>query len=448
MAVGRNQRWMSRLSWFLGRNAVSNLFAARAVATLEPVDEGHELAMAYSNVAQLRMLDGDTAGAVSTGNRAIEFARRIGDREAEIHALNNVGTALVAEDDDAAGRAMLHRSLDLALVADAHEHAARAWTNLGTSAVRNRRFADGDRLLRAGIDYCEERDLDSWALYMGASLGWSLAEQGRLVEADRQVARILARPLLSPLTRMTAAGVGGVLAARRGEAGSDLLGQALALALPTGEEQRLVPVAAARAEAAWLAGRFDDVAGEVDSAWEVAVARPNGWGIGELSWWLSVAGIRRTPPVPLPPPFALMLTGAWREAAQAWQDIGCPLWAAQALGASPDLADGRRAVELVEQAGAPAVREALLRDRHARGIPVPRGPRERGAGHPASLTGRELEVLGLLAEGLSNAEVAQRLYLSEKTVGHHVSAVLRKLGEPTRSRAVAAALRRHIIAPR
>jgi DNA-binding NarL/FixJ family response regulator len=54
-------------------------------------------------------------------------------------------------------------------------------------------------------------------------------------------------------------------------------------------------------------------------------------------------------------------------------------------------------------------------------------------------------VLALLVQGLSNAEVADRLFLSEKTVGHHVSAVLRKLGEPTRSRAVAAALRRRIV---
>ena len=64
------------------------------------------------------------------------------------------------------------------------------------------------------------------------------------------------------------------------------------------------------------------------------------------------------------------------------------------------------------------------------------------------LTAREAEVLQLLADGLSYAEVAERLVLSEKTVGHHVSAVLRKLGEPTRSRAVAAALRLGVIAPR
>ncbi len=76
---------------------------------------------------------------------------------------------------------------------------------------------------------------------------------------------------------------------------------------------------------------------------------------------------------------------------------------------------------------------------------MPRGPREASRTSPAGLTARETEVLVLLADGLSYAEVAQRLVLSEKTVGHHVSAVLRKLREPTRSRAVATALRLGVI---
>jgi DNA-binding NarL/FixJ family response regulator len=121
------------------------------------------------------------------------------------------------------------------------------------------------------------------------------------------------------------------------------------------------------------------------------------------------------------------------------------LWTAYALAGSGDLADGRRAIEIVDGLGLPAVRQALLRDRHANGLPVPRGPRTESLANPSRLTARELEVLQLLAEGLSNAETAQRLYLSEKTVGHHVSAVLRKLGEPTRSRAVAAARRQGIV---
>jgi DNA-binding CsgD family transcriptional regulator len=151
--------------------------------------------------------------------------------------------------------------------------------------------------------------------------------------------------------------------------------------------------------------------------------------------------------VPVAVPFALMLDGAWSEAARAWAGLGCPLWEALALGAAPDLADGRRAAEIADRLGAPGIRDALLRSRHVQGIPVPRGPRGTAARHPARLTDRELEVLELLARGLTNAEVAARLYLSEKTVGHHVSAILRKLDEPTRAGAVAAALRRRIIAP-
>jgi DNA-binding NarL/FixJ family response regulator len=61
--------------------------------------------------------------------------------------------------------------------------------------------------------------------------------------------------------------------------------------------------------------------------------------------------------------------------------------------------------------------------------------------NPANLTPRELEVLALLGDGLTNAEIAERLFLSEKTVGHHVSAILRKLGVANRVQAVTEAAR-------
>jgi DNA-binding CsgD family transcriptional regulator/tetratricopeptide (TPR) repeat protein len=447
-AGGTAQRWLSRLSWFLGRNAESRHYADCAVSTLESLGPSSALAMAYSNQAQLGMLVGDLSATVDWGNRAIELARRFGDRDTEIHALNNIGTVLGSYGDSLDGYQPLARSLDLALAGDFYEHAGRAYANLGSLLYRNHQPADAERQLRVGIGYCTERGLDSWRLYMLAVLAAALADQGRHDEAQECVAEVLRKPQLAPITRIRITGVAGQLAARRGAEHAGYLDEALALAGPTGEGQRLAPIAAARAEAAWIAGCPDRIVVEVDRAWSVSAAHPHRWELGELSWWLAVAGVRREAPIPLARPFALMLDGDLAAAAEEWRARGCPLWEALSLAAAPELADARQALELADSIGAPAVRQAILADRHARGLPVPRGPRPTSRANPAGLTAREIDVLRLLVDGLSNADVAQRLFLSEKTVGHHVSAVLHKLGEPTRSRAVASAVRQGILPPR
>jgi DNA-binding CsgD family transcriptional regulator/tetratricopeptide (TPR) repeat protein len=447
-SVGTSQRWLSRLSWVLGQNADSERYAAAAVVTLESLGPGPELAMAYSNLAQLRMLADDADEAVRWGTKALELARSLGDREAEMHALNNVGTAMSVSGVWIEGQARLAQSLDLALADDAHEHVARAYTNLAAVGLLNWSFGEADRYLRAGITYSTDRDLETWRLYLTALLARSLAEQGQYTAAERCLADILRRPHVSPVTRVIALPVAGVLAARRDRDGAGTLDEALVLAVQTGESQRLVPVAAARAEAAWIAGRTPDLVAEIDRAWSGAVAHPHLWEQGELSWWLHLAGEDRPGGAPLAPPFALMLAGEHRAAAGQWQALGCPLWSAYALAFSPDTRDAQESLDILAGLGAPAVRRAVLRDRRAHGLTMPRGPRPASRANPAGLTAREAEVLQLLADGLSYAEVAGQLVLSEKTVGHHVSAVLRKLGEPTRSRAVAAALRLGVIQPR
>jgi DNA-binding CsgD family transcriptional regulator/tetratricopeptide (TPR) repeat protein len=446
-AVGTTERWLSRLSWFLARNEDGDRYGAAAVATLEPLGPSPELAMAYSNWAQLRMLAGDVAPALEWGERALALARQVDDRETEIHALNNVGTALAYDLDPTEGRHQLARSLDLALAADAHEHVARAYTNLAAVGVANRRFAEAEVDLRAGLAYCTERDLDSWRLYMTAWQARLFADQGRTADAQQCVDDMLRQPRLSAVSRMQALTVAGVLAARRGQDPGPGLDEALERAEATGESQRVVPVALGRAEVAWLAGRTDDIGTEIDRAWALAVAHPRRWELAELSWWLDLAGQPRPSPLPLPPPFALFRDGDFPGAAAAWEDLGSPLWAARSLSAAPALDLARRGFELVDAMGTPALRDALARDRNARGWPVPRGPRPSSRANVHGLTTREVEVLALIAQGLTNAEIAQRLFLSEKTVSHHVSAVLRKVDEPTRARAVASALRQGIVQP-
>jgi DNA-binding CsgD family transcriptional regulator len=447
LAVGRCQRWLSRLSWFLGQNADSQRYAADAIATLEPLEPGRDLAMAYSNLSQLRVVGGDARDAARWGTKAISLARRLADRDTEIHALNNVGSSLGLIGHLKEGRARLTQSLDLALADDAHEHAARAYNNLGQIAVDHRCFSEADQHLRAGIAYCADHDLDPWRLNMTALLARSLAEQGQYATTDQHLAEVLRHPGLSPLIREGAATVAGVLAARRGEDGTAALDEALKLAIRHGGAE-LALVASARAEAVWIAGRQQDIASEADRAWAVAVTRPQAWELGELSWWLHAAGDHRQAPIPLARPFALMLAGEHRAAAQEWRAVGCPVWTAYALAGSPGSRDAQECLEILDELGAPAARRAVLRDRRARGLPVPRGPRASSRAHPCGLTTREVEVLGLLADGLSYTEIAQRLLLSEKTVGHHVSALLRKLGEPTRARAVAAAVRQGLVTPK
>jgi DNA-binding CsgD family transcriptional regulator/tetratricopeptide (TPR) repeat protein len=446
--VGASQRWLSRLSWLLGQNADSERYAAAAVSTLEPLEPGPELAMAYSNLAQLRMLASEFKAVVRWGTQAIELARRLGDRDAEMHALNNVGTALASAGQMTEGCTRLTQSLDLALAEDAHEHAARAFTNLGSIHILNWSLSEADRHLKAGITYCADRDLDTWRRYMSAWLARSLAGQGQYALAERHLDDVLRHRPVSPINQVSALPVVGVIAARRDGDGSGALDEALAIAARTGEAQRLVPVAAARAEAAWIAGRPGDLVTEIDRAWDAAAAHPHPWELGELSWWLHLAGERRPARTPLARPFALMLAGEHGAAAAEWEGRGCSLWSAYALAFSPELGDAQRCLDLLGPLDVPAVRHAVLRDRRARGLPVPRGPRPARRASPAGLTARETEVLELLADGLSYAEVAERLVLSEKTVGHHVSAVLRKLREPTRSRAVATAQRLGVISPR
>lgn len=443
-SVGQHQRWLSRLSWFLGRNAESERYALRAIATLEPGGDGHELAMAYSNKAQLCMLSGDAAGAERWGERALEIARRTGDRDVEIHALNNVGAAMLAREGTIEGWTLLQRSLDLALAHDAHEHVARAYTNLASMAVTNRRLADAEGVLRAGLAYCADRDLDSWWLYMRALRSRSLAEQGRYAEAEATARTVLGHPRLSPISAIVAGVAAAQVTLRRGGDAEALLADTWDLARATGEAQRLVPVAATLAEARWVAG-LDPPVTALDIAWSAAVAHPVAWEVAETAFWRGVAGLSVPAPVPLPEPFRLLRDQRWREAADAWHQAGCPLWEAHALARDPSMHAARAALSIVDELGAPALRTAFLRLRHSRGLPVPRGPRATTSVNPAALTARELEVLRLIADGLSNADIAGRLFLSEKTVGHHVSAILRKVGEPSRGRAAAWAMQRGLI---
>ncbi|MEA2423753.1 MAG: hypothetical protein QOH13_163, partial [Thermoleophilaceae bacterium] len=176
--------------------------------------------------------------------------------------------------------------------------------------------------------------------------------------------------------------------------------------------------------------------------WKAAVPTGEPWVAGELAAWRRRAGIDDPVAEWLPEPYACQLRGDPLGAAALWDELGSPYEAALARADSDDERELRRALEELRELGAEAAAAIVARRLRSRGATgVRRGPRRTTRENPANLTSREAEVLTLVAQGLRNGDIAQRLFLSEKTVSHHVSAILRKLDVRTRGEAGAAAVR-------
>jgi DNA-binding CsgD family transcriptional regulator len=218
----------------------------------------------------------------------------------------------------------------------------------------------------------------------------------------------------------------------------DWLAELWALARANDETYWLIQVATVSAEAAWLTGDLSLVTDEVHEIYRIGLTG-DAWVHGELTAWLVRLGHPVDQGRPLHPPYSLEVAGDHAAAAEAWRTIGCPFEEAVALTWTDQPGALQRALGIFTEIGAkPAaaiVRRAL--QGHGINVPAPRGPRAATAAHPAGLTAREAEVLEVLREGLTNTEIADRLFLSPRTVDHHVSSILAKLGVSTRAEAVA-----------
>ncbi len=451
--TGEALLWLSRVTWWAGDGEGAARYADRAITTLEPLGEDRELARALSARSQLAMLSERTEEAVALGGRAAELARRLGDHTTLAHALTNVGTAQLMAGALEPARGLLQEAYAFACEASEDEHAVRALVNLAVAmVVHHRDDPRGPEDLERALAFATSRDLDGYAQYLlGHRAGLRLdAGDWAAAEADARAALALSDAVSVGLCpALTAL---GRLQSRRGdpEAERTLLA-AWEQALPSGELQRIAPIAAARAEHAWRAGDVAAAGELLRAPLTLALQQPNPW-VGELAWWARRCGLPATDGAAAPAaaatvadvgvaaaaadvaaPYAHLLRGDWAAAAAAWETLGCPYDAAEARCDGDDADALLTALATFDRLG--AARSALALRRRLRRIGVrrvPRGPRAPARTHPAGLTHRQAEVLALLRTGATNAEIARRLVIAEKTVDHHVSAVLAKLGVRSR----------------
>ena len=439
-------RWLSRLLWFAGRVSAAEETGRQALALLEQLPPGRELALAYANLTQLSMNAEDAVGTITWGTKAIELATHLDDAEIRIHALNSIGTIEFLRGEPE-GLKKLEESQGLARRAGLDYDVGRAFCHLAWGTVSQRLHALADHHISAGLEYCNDRDLYLTRSYLLALRARSELDQGRWAEAADAALLVLGDPRRSPIARVPALVSIGLVRARRGDPDArPPLDEAHALAERSGELQCIAPLAAAKAEVAWLAGQYDVVAKITAPALQLALKHRSRWALGELASWRRRAGIQEDIPAEVAEPYDLELRGHWRRSADLWKGLGCPYEAAFELVQCGEEDALRQALEAFAGLGARPMVAIVTQKLRRLGVrAIPRGPQGRTRANPAGLTAREAEILRLVADGLPSAQIARRLFLAPKTVEHHVSSVLSKLGARSRGEAVKEAIRRRLI---
>jgi DNA-binding CsgD family transcriptional regulator/tetratricopeptide (TPR) repeat protein len=438
--VGENRCHLATLLWAQARIVEAEREAEAAVALMEQVADGPELAMAQATLARLLGPTLRDDEVFRLGEQAIALAQRFGDTESLIDARITVGEAMLARSKIESGLHQLDLGMRLASAAGLDGVAARAYISLGHGFAECGRSDIATEHFERGIRFCAERDLDLPRLHLMALLARSHLSLGNWDEAGQLSSTVLSAHDVAPGTRFVALLVAGTLLARRGESGaSPLLDEAQALATASGCVYFIGPTAAARAEAAYVSGSLARMGDDIRDAFALAVERGHGWYASELAYWRWKSG-ESVEPVDIIGPFSWQVSGDWQCAAAAWEARSCPYEAAWARAEADDEAALRAALVTFEDLGAvPAAAHTRCRLRQIGARRIPRGPQRATRATPAGLTSREVDVARLLAEDLSNKEIASRLYLSPRTIENHVASILNKLGATTRGDAVVAA---------
>lgn len=427
------------------KNAEAAAAIQKAMAMVEPLPPSAAHAAIWSMECLQRMLDRDYEASITWGKRALALAESLGDDASWQRAEISSAAALLFVDYPA-GVARLLALRDRRQAGGNLLGVAGVLGMIGSGCGELMHLEDAEKYLREALRLSEAHDFDG--RYAQAWLALCLVLMGQWAESSDLAVNVLPKAEGTNMSRLMALIALARLRVRRGDPGVDeVLEEARGMAYGSGTLQRIAPTACACAEAAFMRNDSTGVRTEVNAALPLAQSKGHPWFVGELNYWLWRAGFITEAPAGCAEPYALEMAGQWQAAAEAWAGIGCPYERARAL-ALGDATAQQEALGIFDHLGARPAAEALRRQLREAGVRgVARGARASTRGNPASLTAAEMQVLTLMCQDLRNAEIAERLHRSVRTVDHHVAAVLAKLGVQSRLEAVRRAEREGWVGP-
>ena len=436
-SMGKTLLLASGINWQKGNRDLALEMAREAVSVLEPIG-GEDLAMAYSTLSRWAMVDSDLDLTLHYAEKAL--AQLDDDPSpARAHTLINRGS-LSADVAYPNGLDELEEGYRMAAELGLLEDQARAAHNIGAVALFALDVRHAQQWLEKSFRLAEEAEmpgtndavLSRLALIDGMIGNWDSAEATARSVLDDPAAGIHKVIAASALARILA---------RTGREAIDLAGDAWEQARRSKEPQFLSPAGSVLVELNWLGTSLDrKLKQEIVDFYNRHITSPAPIRVlSELAFWLSATGEIDEVPKTALEPFVLLDRGQWREAAAFWEEREIPYETALCLTFG-DIGAKLEALTILDRLGATPLATKVRSELKSAGVKgIPRRPRPATRQSPLGLTQRQTDVLELLSEDLTNAEIADRLFISTRTVDHHVAAILNKLGASNRSDAVAKA---------
>jgi DNA-binding CsgD family transcriptional regulator/tetratricopeptide (TPR) repeat protein len=424
--------------WRQCRGADFRRTADAALRLAKPLGPSPQLANASINLAYRHMIKSRYQDGLALLLHVREMAEQLGLGDVISDALNVEARIVHAMGTD--WTVPMRGALETGLSGGHELRAGNAFANMYWNYCEDLRDEEAEQIYNEALAYCDVHDIGTSAEFLLGERAEVFEKRGRWDECLSIAHAMLDDQSLSPAARLWQLTHQAKVMTRRGQNGYwPCLDEALRYATGSEEPMWLLSVHLARIEAYWLEGRTDAAVEELDripNAFGGVTPVQRGW----LALWTQrLTGIVH--PIDLEP-FASQLSGNGARAVGLWDRLGYRYEAALALLDTKGEANLRdslsRLVDLGAEATARLVRRTM-RDLGIRGIPA--GARTATKTHPRGLTAREQQILQLISEGRSNEEISATLFISVRTVEHHVSAILGKLGVSTRQGAAKEARR-------